>query len=44
MQANLTSQMAQSDAAIASMQSQYSYITSVYQAQQVADQMQSAGY
>jgi len=39
LQTNLTSQMAQADATIAAMQSQYSYMTSVFQAQQTADQM-----
>jgi flagellar hook-associated protein 2 len=39
LQTNLTNQMAQSDAAIATMQQQYSYMTSVFQAQQTADQM-----
>jgi flagellar capping protein FliD len=39
LQTNLTNQMAQADAAIASMQAQYSYMTSVFQAQQTADQM-----
>jgi hypothetical protein len=39
LQTNLTNQMAQADAAIASMQSQYNYMTSVFQAEQTADQM-----
>ena len=39
LQTNLTNQMAQADAAIASMQAQYNYMTSVFQAEQTADQM-----
>jgi len=35
----LTNRMAQADAAIAAMEQQYSYLTSVYQAQQTANQM-----
>jgi flagellar hook-associated protein 2 len=39
LQTSLTSQMEQADASIAVMEQQYSYLTSVYQAQQTADQM-----
>ena len=39
LQTTLTNQMAQADAAIASMQQQYQYMTSVFEAQQTADQM-----
>jgi flagellar hook-associated protein 2 len=38
LQTNLTNQMVQADSLIASMQSQYSYITSVFQAELVATQ------
>jgi hypothetical protein len=41
MQTSLTSQIEQADASIAVMEQQYSYLTSVYQAQQTADQMYS---
>ncbi len=44
LQSTLTNQMAQADAAIASMQQQYSYMTSVFQAQETADQMYANGY
>jgi flagellar hook-associated protein 2 len=43
LQTNLTNQMAQSDAAIEAMQQQYSYMTSVFQAEQTADQMYANG-
>jgi flagellar capping protein FliD len=39
LQTNLTNQMATADAAIANMEQQYSYMTSVYQAQQTANLM-----
>ena len=39
MQTNLTNQMAQADAAIASMEQQYSEMSSMFAAQQTADQM-----
>jgi flagellar hook-associated protein 2 len=39
LQTTLTNQMAAADALIASMEQQYSYLTSMFQAQQVADQM-----
>jgi len=39
LQQNLTKQMAAADAAIATMEQQYSYLESVFQAQQTADQM-----
>jgi flagellar hook-associated protein 2 len=38
LQTNLTNQMSTADALIASMQSQYSYLTSVFQAEQTASQ------
>ena len=38
LQTNLTNQMSAADALIASMQSQYSYLTSVFQAEQTASQ------
>jgi flagellar hook-associated protein 2 len=40
---NLTNQMAKADAAIASMEQEYSYLTSVYQAQLISDQMYANG-
>jgi flagellar capping protein FliD len=43
LQTSLTNQMAQADATLAQMQQQYSYITSVFQAQQTADQMLANG-
>jgi flagellar hook-associated protein 2 len=43
LQTNLTNQMAQSDAAIDAMQQQYSYMTSVFEAEQTADQMYANG-
>ncbi|HEV3329950.1 MAG TPA: flagellar filament capping protein FliD [Bryobacteraceae bacterium] len=39
LQTQLTSQMAAADAAIASMEQQYSYLSSMFSAQQTADQM-----
>jgi flagellar hook-associated protein 2 len=39
LQTNLTNQIAKADAAIATMEQQYSYLASVYQAQQTADQV-----
>jgi flagellar hook-associated protein 2 len=39
LQATLTKQMAAADAMIASLEQQYSYLTSMFQAQQTADQM-----
>jgi flagellar hook-associated protein 2 len=39
LQENLQAQMAAADAAIASMEQQYSYLSSMFQAQQTADQM-----
>jgi len=39
LQQNLQAQMAAADAAIATMEQQYSYMSSVFQAQQTADQM-----
>ena len=43
LQTNLTNQMAQADAAIATMQQQYSYMNSMFAAQQTADQMYANG-
>lgn len=40
---NLTNQMAKADAALATMEQQYSYLTSVYQAQLISDQMYANG-
>ena len=39
LQTTLTSQMAAADALISSMEQQYSYLSSMFQAQQVANQM-----
>jgi flagellar capping protein FliD len=39
LQATLTNQMAAADAMISSMEQQYSYLTSMFQAQQTADQL-----
>jgi len=44
LQTNLTSQMVKADAAIATMEQEYSYLTSVYQAQQTSNQMIANGY
>ncbi|HUI79180.1 MAG TPA: flagellar filament capping protein FliD [Bryobacteraceae bacterium] len=43
MQTQLTNQMAASDAMIASMEQQYSYLTSMFQAQQTSNQMYAQG-
>lgn len=43
MQTQLTSQMAAADAAIASMEQQYSYISEMFQAQQTSNQMYAQG-
>ena len=39
LQTTLTNQMAAADAMISSMEQQYSYLTSMFQAQQTADQL-----
>jgi hypothetical protein len=39
LQTQLTNQMATADAAIATMEQQYSYMSSMFAAQQTADQM-----
>jgi flagellar capping protein FliD len=43
LQTNLTNQMAQADAAIATMEQQYSYLNSMFAAEQTADEMYANG-
>jgi len=43
LQTQLTNQMAKADAAIATMEQQYSYMTSMFSAMQTADQMYANG-
>jgi flagellar capping protein FliD len=43
LQTNLTNQMAQADAAIATMEQQYSYLKSMFAAEQTADEMYANG-